>query len=179
LEFALKDNPPITIYDDDARFYLANLPATQKFDLIVGDAFNDFSVPYHLTTREFDELVKAHLKPNGIYMVNIIDLPAYGHFFRAYVNTLREVFTTVIVLGDIAKVEPDTRKTFVIIATDGPLSMSDLTPITATNPDWASAAVEMKPFRLNSYLRQEPPIILTDDYVPTDNLLAPVFGGGQ
>jgi hypothetical protein len=89
------------------------------------------------------------------------------------------VFTTVIVLGDITKVEPDTRKTFVIIATTGPLTMSDLTPIAMANPDWASASVEMKPFRLNSYLRQEPTIILTDDYVPTDNLLVPVFGGGQ
>jgi len=39
----------------------------------VGDVFNDLSTPYHLTTMEFAQLVKANLADGGIYMINIID----------------------------------------------------------------------------------------------------------
>ena len=46
----------------------------QAYDLIFGDAFNDFSVPWHLTTREFNEKLKRMLTPDGVYMINIIDV---------------------------------------------------------------------------------------------------------
>ena len=46
-----------------------------RYDFVYGDAFNDFSVPWHLTTREFADKVRALLKPDsGVYMINIIDL---------------------------------------------------------------------------------------------------------
>ncbi|HBH51426.1 MAG TPA: hypothetical protein DDY91_05980 [Planctomycetaceae bacterium] len=45
------------------------------YDFVYGDAFNDLSVPWHLTTREFSEQVKELLTPNeGVYLVNIIDV---------------------------------------------------------------------------------------------------------
>ncbi len=176
-QFALASNPPIEIHDADARLYLATLPPEHRFDLIVGDAFNDFSVPYHLTTREFDQLVRAHLKPGGIYMANIIDMPSQGHFFRAFVRTVQDVFANVVVLGGSDYPDPDARQTYVIVASDDDLSAAELQQIAATNPDWRQAAAEMKTHRLNSFLKKESPLILSDDYVPTDNLLAPVFGG--
>ena len=33
-----------------------------QFDLIIGDAFNDLSIPYHLTTLEFDQKLKRLLE---------------------------------------------------------------------------------------------------------------------
>lgn len=45
------------------------------YDFAYGDAFNDFSVPWHLTTREFSERVRSLLDPvTGVYLVNIIDI---------------------------------------------------------------------------------------------------------
>ncbi len=45
------------------------------YDFIYGDAFNDFSVPWHLTTQEFSEKIKQLLHPQrGVYLVNIIDI---------------------------------------------------------------------------------------------------------
>jgi hypothetical protein len=42
---------------------------------VYGDAFNDLSVPWHLTTREFSEQVRELLTPGeGVYLVNIIDV---------------------------------------------------------------------------------------------------------
>jgi spermidine synthase len=51
----------------DARRVLRELPDDERFDLVLGDAFDDFSVPYHLTTRRFNELVARHLQPDGLY----------------------------------------------------------------------------------------------------------------
>ncbi len=45
------------------------------YDFAYGDAFNDFSVPWHLTTKEFAEKIKSLLTPNeGVFLVNIIDI---------------------------------------------------------------------------------------------------------
>ena len=46
----------------------------KQYDLIFGDAFNDFSVPWHLTTREFNEKIAKMMSPTGVYMINIIDV---------------------------------------------------------------------------------------------------------
>jgi spermidine synthase len=57
----------------DARQYAVKHQASQ-FDIVFGDAFNDFSVPWHLTTKEFNDLIYNMLTPEGVYMINIIDL---------------------------------------------------------------------------------------------------------
>jgi MFS family permease len=56
----------------DARQFVDNRRDV-KYDLVFGDAFNDFSVPWHLTTREFNERVNSLLSDDGVYMINIID----------------------------------------------------------------------------------------------------------
>jgi len=46
-----------------------------EYDFIYGDAFNDFSVPWHLTTNEFTSDVRKLLDPKrGLFLVNIIDI---------------------------------------------------------------------------------------------------------
>ena len=67
-------NTPIKTYWGDARQFVELNQDSKQYDLIFGDAFNDFSVPWHLTTREFNEKIKKMLTPNGVYMINIIDV---------------------------------------------------------------------------------------------------------
>ncbi len=83
----------IRSFNEDARLFLERQP-DQRYDLIMGDAFNDFSVPYHLTTREFNQRVRAWLDEGGLYLVNIIDGPS-ANFLRSYTRTLRETFNYV------------------------------------------------------------------------------------
>lgn len=45
-----------------------------KYDFIYGDAFNDFSIPAHLTTREFLQKVHDLLTDDGVFQANIIDI---------------------------------------------------------------------------------------------------------
>lgn len=57
----------------DARRLLRSLPPATRFDVIFRDAFNDYEVPYHVTARQFDEFVARHLKPNSLYVLNVVD----------------------------------------------------------------------------------------------------------
>lgn len=58
---------------ENARLKLRGEPPV-LYDFVYGDAFNDFSVPWHLTTREFSEKVKSLLNEQGVYLVNVIDI---------------------------------------------------------------------------------------------------------
>jgi len=58
---------------NDLRLAAGKAPFT--YDFVYGDAFNDLSVPWHLTTREFSTKVRKLLTPDqGTYLVNIIDI---------------------------------------------------------------------------------------------------------
>ena len=63
--------------DDQLR---ANLQRTGRgespvtYDFIYADAFNDFSIPWHLTTREFLQKTHDLLSDRGVFQANIIDI---------------------------------------------------------------------------------------------------------
>jgi len=152
-------------YSLDARILFENRDMGAQFDLIFGDAFNDYSVPFHLTTLEFGRVVAELLRDDGIYLVNIVDGGRHGHFLRAYTRTLREVFPHLAVIPSDSAWRDSVRTTFVIVASKQPVDLSHL-------------PVSERPLpqeELDEYLALGKPIILTDDYVPVDNLLAPVF----
>jgi spermidine synthase len=156
----------ITSYNEDARHFISRLPTTEKYDLIIGDAFNDFSVPYHLTTLEFDQLINARLTERGIYMVNIID-GKQGHFSRAYIHTIKQVFDYVYAAPVGGGMGELSRQTIVILASQNPLDPY------LSQPSLESRFISRD--ELAEYIEAALPIMLTDDYVPVDNLLAPVF----
>ena len=54
----------IKTYWGDARQFVERHQDSKQYDLIFGDAFNDFSVPWHLTTREFNEKIAKMLTPD-------------------------------------------------------------------------------------------------------------------
>jgi spermidine synthase len=161
----LSRNTRVQIANQDARIYLELNGQPDSYDLVFGDAFNDYSVPSHLTTLEFDQLVDKILREDGLYVINIIDGGKRGHFMRAYIHTLQQVFPHVAVIPSGGDWESSVRTTFVVVASKQPLQLDHL-PVSET--PLASGYLE-------AYLNMEEPLILTDDYVPVDNLLAPVF----
>jgi len=155
----------IETHNLDARIFVAMHCQPNSYDIVFGDAFNDFSVPFHLTTREFDEMIGHLLRDDGLYVVNIVDGGGRGHFMRAYVRTLRQVFCNVAVIPFGTNWRESTRTTFVVVASQQPLDLAHL-------PVGSEPLSEQD---LADYLHLDPPLILTDEYVPVDNLLAPVF----
>jgi hypothetical protein len=166
-------------HGDARQFFLERRPRA-RYDLIYGDAFNDLSIPYHLTTREFNDLVAAALAPGGLYLANVIDDPEQGRFLAAYANTLRLSYPHVQVLSDPAARErlapaapaaPGRRppRTWVVAASRRPLA--ELAGGPAGEP---TLATRLDDAELAALLARSAPR-LTDDYAPVENLLAPVF----
>jgi spermidine synthase len=170
-ELGVAPDSRIISYNEDARLFLEREPS-QSYNLIMGDAFNDFSVPYHLTTKEFNDRVHAWLDKDGLYMVNIID-GVRGDFLRAYIHTLRQTFQQVYLIPAIPSWRTASRTTFVLIATDTPLDLTRLQTLSGnrlTNNLLSEAEME-------SLLAESEVVLLTDQYAPVDQMLAPVFRG--
>ncbi len=158
------DSKRIVSINEDGRTALRNMAPDRKYDLIFSDAFNDVSVPYHLTTQEFDRNIKAHLTDCGLYLVNIVDR-GDGGFLSGFSNTLAQVFKHVYILpGSVfASVDDTGRTPWIIVASENPVSFSSWQP-----PDDVFFAIEPRSPNPDG-------IILTDDYAPVDNLLLPVI----
>ncbi|MDX2036881.1 MAG: fused MFS/spermidine synthase [Isosphaeraceae bacterium] len=205
----------------DARQFVERNQSKKQYDLIYGDAFNDFSVPWHLTTKEFNDKLATMLAPEGVYMINIIDVyrsderanvlaersakkaaeeagldaptPEMleaakakaqaealrnGGFLGSWTETAKLTFPHVYVFGTAETPGEGTRETFVVVASRVPLDLDQL-GARDDDPKFFSndrlfeprpyPEVDMKAISLRSR-----GIILTDDYAPVENLLAPV-----
>lgn len=63
-----------TVWGDARQFIEKRHRGPKKYDIVFGDAFNDFSVPWHLTTKQFNDMLENMLTEDGIFMINIIDI---------------------------------------------------------------------------------------------------------
>lgn len=171
----LKPGTRVRTFNEDARMFLAREP-DREYSLIMGDAFNDYSVPYHLTTREFNERVRAWLAGDGIYMVNLIDGPRRD-FLRVYVNTLLQTFENVQVVPAIRSWRESPRVTFVILASQAPINVDRFERIDAGDGETLLADLVLPPETVSAILSEGKLSILTDRYAPVDQMLAPVARG--
>ncbi len=171
----------------DARMTLKSLDATTRFDYIFGDAFNDLSIPYHLTTQEFNQLLKSHLTPNGWYALNVIDEPTSGRFISSVVTTLQQSVRHVYLLPGRRDWQTSPRSTFVVFASDQPLDRRAWESVTLpveirrfankTRPEDTPALIHVvDEEELRQYIETKRGMILTDQFVPVDGMLTPVFG---
>ena len=65
--FSLSEDVPVTTYDGRAF-----LNASQKaYDVIMVDAYQDITIPFQMSSKEFFALVKSHLKDDGVMVVNM------------------------------------------------------------------------------------------------------------
>ena len=163
----------IDTFNGDARQYLIGEP-TAQYDMVFGDAFNDFSVPYHLTTHEFNQLVAKWMSDDGVYIINMID-GNQGNFLRAYVHTLQQTFDEVYVSPTSNRWRELAHSTFVILATNKPLDEAQLRSVETpsgsrsfVNNLWDSAET-------TTLLTEDTPILLTDKFAPVEQMLAPAF----
>ncbi len=174
----LSPDTRISIDHEDARMAVPERPPGQ-YDLIIGDAFNSVSVPYHLTTLEFNQQIQALLTEDGIYAINVIDKLHSGQFLRALANTLGETFPYVYVLRDDADWDDDSRSTHVLAASSRALSPAELDAANLRAGRGETVSNFMPPDIFEAWLDSGQDIVLTDDYAPVDNMLAPVAVEGD
>jgi predicted membrane-bound spermidine synthase len=159
------DPATATIVHDDARHALRS--NSQRYDVIVGDAFTDIAVPQHLVTQEFFTLVADRLTPDGVFAMNLLDNVDRLDALAAVVVTLRAVFPSVEVWTAANPPRAGERRVFVLLASahDSPISA-----IEASAPDPIRFQVLDVGF-INDITRKTNAQILTDDHAPLSYLM--------
>lgn len=164
--FGFRDDDRMKVYVRDGRVQIRRfVREKRKYDVIFLDAFRGGYIPYHLTTKEFAESVRALLAPHGVVVHNLRPgFESYDYHRR----TLAAVFpnhwsygsgSNVIVVSDARPDPPDKQA---LLAAARRLQKQkgfavDLPAIIEEEGGWGG-----------DYQREGP--ILTDDYAPTDVL---------
>ncbi len=160
------DPQGVEIIHDDARRVLLT-HAGRKFDVIVGDAFGDIAVPAHLVTREFFELVKTRLEPDGLFLMNVIDFVEGLDALAAIHKTLGSVFPNVEIWTQVARPEPGQRRVFVLAAGRERSAFDDFLVERPGRKQFAALGSTF----VTQVLEARKPMMLTDDFAPIERLL--------
>ncbi len=163
-DLGLRTGPHLRVRVGDARVGVRRRP-DDSYDLVVGDAFGGLAVPWHLTTVEFLSQVRRTLRPDGVYLLNLIDYPPLG-FARAEVATLRRVFGHVAVVAPAAQLRGRLGGNFVLVASDAPI---DVTRIERAGTARGGDEQVLSGAALDRFAGRAK--VLTDDYAPVDQLL--------
>jgi spermidine synthase len=163
----LRLDESIAVSIEDARTGLAAQPPAGR-DLVVGDAFGGLAVPWHLTTVETVRDVHRVLRPDGMYLVNVIDYPPLS-FAEAEVATISKVFRHVAAVAAPSMLTGQDGGNMVIVASDRPL------PLSAIGAKLQEQAPELELMARRSALASfiGDARVLTDDFAPVDQLFTP------
>lgn len=155
----------------DARAALARDPA--RHDVIVGDAFTDIAIPPHLVTAEFFALVRARLKPDGVYVMNVIDHLDRLDTLGAIMATLKTAFPVVEAWTETGGGD-SLRRVFILLAGE---TGSGGDRFAGRGPD-PFEAVRLTDGELARLMHSRDGLMLTDDYTPIDRLMGINADGG-
>lgn len=128
--FGLEPDTTINTFTMDARNYVSQLLQQQtedqkiQYDFIYEDALDDYSIPYQLTTKEFNDKIFRILTDTGVYMIELIDIFDSGLFVGSFINTLEQTFPYVHVVTKRKSLSA--RNTFVIIAAKDHINLENL-----------------------------------------------------
>lgn len=137
--FAMND-PNLRVHLTDGRAFLASAP--EPYDWVVVDAYQGSDIPAHLVTKEFFQLVKDHMSPNGVLSVNIAWWDRTDtEITRRVMTTIAAVFPKVYVVTDIGYYKCNA----VLLAGGEDLSPAHITRNAGLNgyPDLIDIAAEM------------------------------------
>jgi len=158
-KLGLRTSPDLRVTVGDARMSLRDVP-TDSADVVVGDAFGSYVIPWHLATKEWTQDIKRVMKPGGLYALNIIDFPPL-EALRAEIATLRDVFPYVRMVGYSDYEGKPLGANAVLLASDRPMSAAvdseRADGVTFSEDEVAAIAGGAS--------------VLTDDNAPVDQLL--------
>jgi SAM-dependent methyltransferase len=95
-ELGVELDDDLAVIIGDARLAFEDLES-DDYDLVIGDAFSGRSVPWHLTTTEVVAEIERVLRPDGVYVMNVID-GGDSDYARAQLATLGKHFEHVRVI---------------------------------------------------------------------------------
>ena len=173
--FELDEDIKVTTYD--GRAYLEALKAQRRngkgklYDVIMVDAYQDITIPFQMSSKEFFELVSQTLKPDGVMVVNMNMRSDSEDGINQYLaDTISSVFPYVYTSDVIGSTN---RELFASKNEDmiEELNKNILTVTDARLADKLSdVSQSLKPYKAGK-------LILTDDKAPVELLGMKVIDG--
>jgi predicted membrane-bound spermidine synthase len=156
--FGLKNNPRLKIYHFDGRIFLEK--NKERYDAVFIDAFSGSAPPFHLTTREFVQVLYDSMNENGVVSINVPS-PIVGErskMLRAQYKVYKTVFPQVYLFPtNPAFPEIFQNINLVAIKSDQPQSL------TSENPEFSTC---LKNFWRENIADDIP--LLSDDFAPIE-----------
>lgn len=132
--------PAVELVIGDARQRLtAEEPG--RYDVIISDVFEGDSPPRSVTTTGYAEAARRALKPDGLLVVNLTDVPPLAHT-ATQVATLRAVFPDVRAVASAGMLRGERPGNIVLLA--GAAIRPQIGPLVA-GPEWEGFAIGAKP----------------------------------
>ena len=153
--------PNLNAVAADGRAFLRQTGA--RYDVVAVDAYRLPYIPWHLTTVEFFQEIRARLSDQGVVAINVGHTPDDWRLVEALVATMREVYPSVHVIA--------VPKTFnaIVIAT-----VQETTPdnLAANLPLLEDARLRIITERAQANLVDVRPggMVFTDDHAPVELL---------
>jgi spermidine synthase len=155
--------PNLHVYTQDGRTFLSTTQT--QYDVIALDPYQQFYIPFHLATKEFFTLVRSHLSPNGVVVLNTIHGRSNFSLVQAFINTMSQVFPTIYEIN-----VPGALNT-VLMATMTPTSTSAFQAnLARLAPTTTLGQVAQKVIPIVSQGHSNDGIVFTDDRAPVEPL---------
>jgi spermidine synthase len=163
--FGLDMLPNLNSYAEDGRWMLNQLD--KDYAVIVVDAYRPPYIPWHLTTVEYFEEVRARLQANGVVAVNVGRTDTDRRLVDAMTTTLLQVFPSVHAM--------DVPLSFntILVATQNPTDTSNLASnLTSLPVDAHPMLRDVLELGTQSLVALgQPGIVFTDDHAPVETLV--------
>lgn len=95
--FGLEEDIKVTTYD--GRAYLSGIAGREdaRYDVIMVDAYQDITIPFQMSSKEFFTMVRDSLKPGGVMVVNMnMRSDRDGGINDRLTATIKSVFPEVV-----------------------------------------------------------------------------------
>jgi spermidine synthase len=145
------------LYTADARPWLQ--ASVAHYDAIFLDAYRQPYIPFYLLTREFFDVVRRHLRPGGVLIINVGHLPDSDALEKVVSATVHAVFPTVLR-------DPVSNTNSLVLGAVGPVSGRRMIAAGAAVPTGLHPLLAQVADRLAPGLRGGQ--VYTDDVAPVE-----------
>lgn len=171
--FNVRESPDLHIHEMDGREFLQNTDKT--YDMIVMDAYQKSSVPFHLTTREFMQLASDKMDNDGLLYTNLIASKTgpSSQIYRAEYKTMQDVFPTVY---SFTTSRTPFNQNIELIASKNPEKLSQQQLWERNQNRGIGIDLEYAITFYQEDVDTSGVDVLTDDKAPVDKLMEPMIG---
>ena len=159
---------PVDHYVSDSFLTLPIIPRIVMLTIVL------FIVPaiiLGMVTPVVIKLRLADLAETG----NVVGKMYSGRFLRSVVHTLQRAFPHVYVMRDDPRWDSDDRYTFIVAASNVPITAVQVTSANLFEGRGTPVTQFMPEEMFASWIVDERKVVLTDDFVPVDGMLAPLY----